>query len=227
MAMAMANVEKAMAKMTKKIYQRIIWHELACDLTHKKSLNILAVIHSQDLRGIIFSHKMTYKKASKLLGHWYANWYLYGEHHCKGCEICGECDHKVKKPGELCNNCSYKPFFHDAFVKWGHLCGHSCRCITDDIVKIIKELGYDCSSNPNTEYYNDDDDNISWNPAFITKIVRVSDGEVMYPREGVQVGGMGGIDYLYVLPRDIRDAIQYYMPYYRLIIDKHGKHVLK
>ena len=200
-----------MTKMTKKISQHIIWHELARDLKDKKSLNILAVIHDQDLRGIIFSHKMTYKKASKLLGHWYANWYLYGEHHCKGCEICGKCFCKVEKPGELCKHCSYIPTYNDAFSKWGHNDGDSCRCITDDIVKIIKELGYDCCSNPNTEYYNDDDDYyISCNNAFITKIVRVSDGQVVYPIEGFQVGGYDDRGFLGVLPRDIVDAIWLY-----------------
>ena len=214
----------AMTKMTKKISQRIIWHELARDLTDKKSLNILtdkkslnilAVIHSQDLRGLIFAHKMTYKKRLvTALGHWYANWYLYGEHHCKGCEICGECDDKVSKPGQLCENCEYIPDYGDAFSKWGHNNGGSCRCSTGDIVDIIEGLGYDCCGNPDTEYYDaENNPNEGWgshNFAVITKIVRVSDGQVVYPIEGFQVGGYDDRGYFEVLPDDIVDAILYY-----------------
>ena len=135
---------------------------------------------------------------------------------CDGDE--GDCECGIYSPNEylprgsrICENCEYEPDWQDAFSKWGHNDGGSTRYITQDVVDIIESLGYDCCGNEDNEFYDED---YNWrkgwgshNQQVITKIIKVDTKEVVYPAEGVRIGGYDDRYLDDILPRDIVEAI--------------------
>ncbi len=154
-------------------------------ITHYNMCNsILAVFNDQDLRNIIFTHKLHTKLVSYVFKFWY------------------KITHKPLS------------FNFDAFSKWGDNCECGPWSATKQVVMMIEDLGYDCCGNPTTKHYDRNKDwrrpwksksGLPRNSEIIRKIVRASDGVEVYPGAGNKAGSSG--DALKILPNDILDAI--------------------
>jgi hypothetical protein len=136
---------------------------------------------------------------------------FFGTCACLGCD----CPNDVDDGHTLCDDCAYEPDWTDAFKKFGHNDGESCKYVTSDVVGEINNFGY--WVNPSWEE--------GWglhNRAVITQIRKDDEnGEIVYPIEGFDIGGYDARDFFQVLPNDIVKRLEIMYPTYepKLFVD--------
>ena len=120
---------------------------------------------------------------------------------CNGCENCDyDCDNDVDEEGDVCRCCAYEYSISDAFSTYGHQYGvagtYTCKFVTYDVKDVIEELGYQVT-----------EELFGSNPCCITEI-KDSNGIIVYPIEGYEIGGYDERPYQEVLPEDILLALE-------------------